>query len=158
MMRPETIIQRTRQAGIDLSVRDGRIAFQPKSRMPLKLLEQIRAEKDGVTVLLSFIQLVRHIGTDSQVNLEDSEILAELCADGIEELKTAKPEARIAWATAIGLRLIRQRGTVPMDWDKIAYCKHCGPIYSYHNLITLSCDWCEMRVAGKPFPQPEKEK
>ena len=103
----------------------------------------------------NFFAFVRHIGIDDQVLLEDDEIRAELDADGIRELKSASLEVRKSWAEAIALRLVRHRGIVPTCWDKVAHCHFCGPVYSYHDLHMCSCDWCDMRIAGKWFPQPE---
>jgi hypothetical protein len=116
-----------------------------------------KTDNSPADVLSKFADLVRHFGTDHGVLLDSSEILTELDADGIECLETASLEVRQSWAKAIALRLIRHRGIVPTDWTKIAHCHFCGPVYSYHDLNMLSCDWCDMRVAGKSFPQPDLE-
>jgi hypothetical protein len=155
-MRPEALIHTSRKAGILLSVYDGRIAFRPKSRMTPKLLNALKTEKSKVTQLLKFCQLARHVGTDSGVRLDDSEILNQLDEAGMDELIIASREVRQSWAEAIALRLVRHRGVVPSGWTKSAHCYFCGPVYSYHDLHMCSCEWCDMRVTGKWFPQPEQ--
>ncbi len=169
LMDSAELIQKVHEAGAEISLAGDKVNVLHASRLPTDLRRQLQKDRDGIVRCLSrmpmdiegdqflsnFLRLVAHIGTDSQVKLEDSEILSELDADGIEELKQASRETRIAWATAIGLRLIRHREIVPMDWNKIAHCKHCGPVYSFHDHDTLSCGWCDMRLAGKWFPVPD---
>ncbi len=114
-----------------------------------------KTAKSQIDVLNKFIRLAQHYGADNGILLEQSEILAELDSEGIEELRTANTEVRQSWAESIATRLVQARGIVPKGWDKVAHCAHCGPVYSFHNLDTLSCGWCHMRLAGKWFPQPE---
>ena len=61
-----------------------------------------------------------------------------------------------AWASALAMRATQRRGHVPRGWDRVAHCAHCGPVYSFHDLDTLSCGWCELKLAGKRFPVPDK--
>lgn len=100
-----------------------------------------------------FVKLVQHYGADSGVLLEDSAIRNELDS---ERLQSASVEIRQAWAEAIATRLVQAQGIVPKGWGKVARCKYCGPVYSFHDLDTLSCGWCDMRLAGKSFPVPDK--
>ena len=107
--------------------------------------------------LKNFTRLVQHYCADHGLLLDETAILSELDAEGIEELKTASTDVRQSWAESIATRLVQARGIVPKGWDKVANCAHCGPVYSFHDLDTLSCGWCDMRLAGKWFPQPEQK-
>jgi len=129
-----------------------------KTKKTKVLLETTdKTAKSQIEVLNNFTRLVQHYGADNGVLLEQSEILTELDSEGIEELRTTSTEVRQSWAESIATRLLQARGIVPKVWDKIAHCAHCGPVYSDHHLDTLSCGWCELRLAGKWFPSPEKK-
>jgi len=104
-------------------------------------------------VLSRFIGLAKKVGVDNGILLEETDIIGEL--DKPEELLDIDQVTPISWSTAVGLRLVRQKGIVPEGWTRVAHCAHCGPIWSHHGLDTLSCAWCEMRLAGKDFPKPE---
>jgi hypothetical protein len=166
-MRPELIIMRAHQRGVKLNEMNRLIEAYPKTRLTPELRKLIRRYRSDVVEYLAkpepeynqqrFLELIGQTCTDNAINPTDNEILAELDTDGIEELKTATLETRLSWATAIGLRIIRHHGFVPTGWTKIAHCYFCGPVHSYLNLNMLSCQWCEMREAGKSFPQPSSE-
>jgi len=99
---------------------------------------------------------VQHYGADNGLLLEESTILSELDTEGISNLQELSTEARQSWAEAVALRLVRHRGIVPTGWTKTAHCYLCGSGYSYHDLNMLSCEWCDMRSAGKRFPVPDE--
>jgi hypothetical protein len=61
-----------------------------------------------------------------------------------------------SWAAALALRAVQARGIVPAGWNKTAHCQHCGYVHSWHELDSLSCGWCWLRVEGRYFPQPDK--
>ena len=94
---------------------------------------------------------------DQGIQLEEKEITAlvpptdwrDVAGCNIDELK--------AWAAALAMRAVRYRGKIPSGWDQVALCANCGPVYSFHNLDTLSCGWCDMRMAGKWFPTPNQQ-
>jgi len=113
------------------------------SETPIPLTDNTDTGSKGI--LARFCSLARHAGIDNGKMLDDVEILRELDAEGIRELANESREIRIAWATAIALRLIRYQGLVPTGWDKVAHCANCGPVWSY---------WCELRKAGKWFRRP----
>ena len=138
---------------------DKKNAFLNDKAKKSKVLQETTAKtaKSQTEVLNKFTRRAQHYGADNGVILEQSEILAELDSEGIEELRTASTEVRQSWAESIATRLLQARGIVPKVWDKIAHCAHCGPVYSDHHLDTLSCGWCELRLAGKWFPSPEKK-
>jgi hypothetical protein len=111
---------------------------------------------DTKSLLGYFCDLARNVGIDNEIALTDTEVLAELDSQGREDLISATPETRIAWAAAIGLRLVQTQGIVPRDWRHVITCAQCGPVYHYAAIGDLeSCGWCHMRHAGKWFPQPE---
>jgi hypothetical protein len=115
-----------------------------------------KADSDRKSILAGFCDLVRHIGADRGKLLDDVEILRELDVDGIRELGDISSEMRLAWATALAQRLIRQNGLVPAGWNKEALCASCGPVWSFTTIECLACPWCELRTAGKRFPRPKK--
>jgi hypothetical protein len=59
-----------------------------------------------------------------------------------------------AWANALVIRMIQQRGQIPNNWNQVSRCARCGPVWSDHGIDTLSCGWCWLRIAGKEFPRP----
>ena len=61
----------------------------------------------------NFIRLVQHICTDSAIYVAEQDIIRQLDNKGVEELRTASPDTRQSWASAIALRLVRERGIVP---------------------------------------------
>ncbi len=70
------------------------------------------------------------------------------------EVETATTGELQVWAAGLVIRTTQARGMIPAGWDKITNCKHCGPVWSEHELPTLSCGWCWMRDAGMKFPKP----
>ena len=155
------LIQKVHEAGAEIALAGDKINVRHVSRLPDALRRQLQQNKEKVICTLrgfslpKFTRLVQHFGADNGVLLDESEILSELDSKGIAELRTAKTAVRHSWAESIAIRLVQARGIVPKGWDKIANCAHCGPVYSFHDLDTLSCGWCDMRLAGKWFPQPE---
>ena len=95
---------------------------------------------------------------DHGLQLEEKEIAALVPPSDWTDTEQCTIEELKAWAAALAMRAVRYRGKVPAGWDKVANCAHCGPVYSFHNLDTLSCGWCDMRLAGKRFPVPDKPK
>ena len=139
---------------------DKKNTFSNDQAKKSKVLKETTAKtaKSQIEALNNFCRLVQHYVADHGLLLEESEILSELDSEGIEELRTASTEVRQSWAEAIATRLVQVRRIVPKGWDKIAHCQHCGPVWAEHDLDTLTCGWCWMRLAGKWFPQPETEK
>ena len=70
---------------------------------------------------------------------------------GLADISAAELDG---WASALALRTVQARQIVPTGWGKVANCRYCGPVWSEHELPTLSCGWCWMRAAGKSFPRP----
>ena len=160
--------QKPNQAGSDplLSVigsgfvpADKKNTFSKDKAKKSKVLKEStdKTAKSQIEVLNNFCRLVQHYGADHGVLLKGSVILSELDSEGIADLQEASTVVRQSWAESIATRLVQARGIVPKDWDKIAQCAHCGPVYSFHDLNTLSCGWCDMRLAGNPFPQPKEK-
>lgn len=86
--------------------------------------------------------------------LEEKEIAALVPPADWREVTNCSPGELQAWAAALAMRAVRYRGKIPAGWSKVAHCKECGPVYSFHDQDTLSCGWCDMTRAGKPFPRP----
>jgi len=124
-----------------------------------KVLKETTAKtaKSQIDVLSRFTRLVQHYGADHGALLEEAVIFSELDTDGIADLQAASTAVRQSWAESIATRLIQVRRIVPKGWDKIAHCRHCGPVWSEHDLNMLSCNWCWMRLAGRWFPKPQNK-
>ena len=160
--------QKPNQAGSDplLSVigsgfvpADKKNTFSKDKAKKSKVLKETTAktDKSQFEVLNNFCRLVQHYGADHGVLLEESVILSELDSEGIADLQAASTTVMQSWAEALAIRLVQVRGIVPKGWDKVAHCQHCGPVWAEHDLPTLSCGWCWMRLAGKRLPQPDIE-
>lgn len=113
-----------------------------------------KSDKSPPNALKNFVELAMHVGIDNGIKFDEVDIISEL--DNPEDLEGISRPEWIAWATAVGLRLVRERGIVPEGWTKIAHCHFCGPVFSYHDLHMCSCEWCNVREAGKYFPQPNE--
>lgn len=94
---------------------------------------------------------------DQGFKLEEKEIAALVPPSDWRDVSNCDLDQLKARAAALAIRAVRYRGKVPRGWDQVARCRHCGPVYSFHDLDTLSCGWCDMRLAGKRFPAPRKE-
>ena len=92
---------------------------------------------------------------DQGIQLEEKEIAALVPPSDWRDVSNCDLDELKAWGAALATRAVRYRCKVPRGWDKVAHCAHCGPVWSEHNLDTLSCGWCDMRLAGKWFPTPE---
>ena len=93
---------------------------------------------------------------DQGIQLEEKEITALMPPTDWRDVAGCDVDQLKAWAAALAMRAVRYRGKVPRGWDKVAHFAHCGPVYSFHDLDTLSCGWCDMRLAGKWFPAPKE--
>jgi hypothetical protein len=123
------------------------------SETPIALTD--KADSSQSQTLSKFCDLVRHVGASNGKLLDNTEILRELDVEGIRELNVVPREVRLAWATAVALRLIRKHSLIPNGWDLVAHCANCGPVWSYAAFECLSCPWCEIRHAGKWIPRPD---
>jgi len=87
-------------------------------------------------------------------HLDEKEVAALVPPSDWRDAEKCTPEELKAWAIALALRAIRYRGQVPIGWDQIVNCKHCGPVYSFTAGQCLACPWCELKRAGKYVPVP----
>ena len=161
-MDGSVLIEKVHEAGAEIALAGGKITVQHASRLPDALRHQLQQNKEEVIRTLrgfslpNFARLVQHYGTDNGLLLEKAAILGELDTQGIADLQAASTQIRHSWAESIATRLVQEQGIVPKGWHQVAHCQQCGPVYSFHDLDTLSCGWCEMRRAGKPFPVPDE--
>jgi hypothetical protein len=91
---------------------------------------------------------------DQGLKLDEREIAALVPPTDWRDVAGCNLDELKAWAAALAMRAVRYRGKVPRGWDMVSTCAHCGPVWSDHGLDTLSCGWCDMRMAGKWFPAP----
>jgi hypothetical protein len=125
-----------------------------ENRHPENIRTKIRASSNQSKL----VRLAIQTGVFNQgVKLEKMEVAALVPPSDWRDVANCTPDELKAWGAALAMRAVRYRGKVPAGWDKVAHCQHCGPVYSFHDQHTLSCGWCEMRLAGKWFPQPETQ-
>jgi hypothetical protein len=155
-----TVIEQARQAGLRIGIRGDQLGVDPIARLSDELRQHIREQRDAIVlavknvparlVRLAIVAGIHEQGyefTFAEIRrLQDNQDLQDAINCSRAELQ--------AWALALAIRATQYRGKVPRGWDKGANCAHCGPVYSFHDLDTLSCGWCWMRHAGLPFPQP----
>ncbi len=164
-MQVESIIRQADQAGIELFLAGDRIAARPKSKLSADLRELIKTHRQEVVRYLSakspqskLIRLAIQSGIfDQGIQLEEKEIATLVPPSDWRDVSNCDLDQLKAWAAALAMRAVRYRGKVPRGWDKVAHCTHCGPVYSSHDLDTLSCGWCDMRLARKRFPKPNQQ-
>ena len=163
-MNAESIIRQADQAGIELFLAGDRIAARPKSKLSADLRELIKTHREEVVRYLSaklpqskLIRLAIQAGIyEHALVLEEKEVAALVPPSDWRDTAKCTIEELQAWAACLALRAVRYRGKVPSGWDKISQCAQCGPVWSDHGLDTLSCGWCELRLAGKWFPAPKQ--
>jgi len=104
-----------------------------------------------------FVRMVQAAADDHGCNLDSDLVLSVLKQADIDQIPTCPPPELKAWADALALRLIRERGKVPKGWNQICHCKGCGPVYLWPGAATEcdGCPWCWNRVKGQQVPQPE---
>jgi len=88
----------------------------------------------------------------------EQEVAALVPPSDWRDAEKCTPEELKAWGALLALRAVRNRGIVPDGWDQIAHCAACGPVYALVAGECVYCPWCEMKRAGKWFPQPEEER
>ena len=88
--------------------------------------------------------------------LDEKEIAALVPPTDWRDVSCCSIDELKAWAAALAMRAVRNRGKVPRGWDKVANCAHCGPVYSFAAGDCLACPWCELILAGNWFPVPHQ--
>ncbi len=159
-MEAQTILEQVRKSGLIIALHDNQIALNPISQLNDDLRQLIRGNRESVTLAIKnapsrLVQLAICAGIHEQgFQFSPSDIRRVVDNEDLLDVVNYSRVALQAWASALAIRAVRYRGKVPQDWDKITHCGHCGPVYSFHDLDTLSCGWCDMRLAGKWFPVP----
>ena len=97
----------------------------------------------------------RHAIFDQGIQLEEKEITALMPPTDWRDVAGCNLDELKAWAAALAMRAVRYRSKIPTGWDQVALCANCGPVYSFAAGDCLACPWCELKRAGKRFPQPE---
>lgn len=157
------LVDELRATGLRIGIRNGRFALAPTTKIDSEIRRQVRANTDSLVLAVKnapagLVELAIHAGIHEQgYRLSPAEIRKLQSHDDLYEVINCTSEEKQSWASALAIRAVQMRGKVPRGWDKTAHCRRCGPVYSYHDLDTLSCHWCELRRADKPFPQPELE-
>jgi len=162
-MKPKTVIHNLRRAGLRLAIRGGHLGVDPIAQLGDNLRQHIREQRDAIVLAvknapaqLVHLAIVAGIHEQGMV-FTTLEIRRQQGHDDLLDAINCNRAELQGWASALAIGAAQSRGLVPRGWDKTAVCGCCGPVYSFHNQDTLSCGWCEMRQAGKWFPQPEAE-
>jgi hypothetical protein len=68
----------------------------------------------------------------------------------------ADPEVLEAFAFALRLTEIRERGERPAHYTRAAYCEFCGPVWLFPGETTRvhGCPWCEIVAKRRTIPRP----
>jgi len=161
-MDTQTVLAQVRKSGLQIGFCSGQLAVNPHSQLSDELRQLIRDNRDDITLAIKnapgrLVQLAIHAGIHEQgFQFSPSDIRLLVSNEDLQDVVNCTRHEIQAWASALAIRATQRRGQVPRDWDRTAICRHCGPVYSFHDLDTLSCNWCEMRLAGKWFPVPDE--
>ena len=106
----------------------------------------------------AFVRMVQAAADGHGCTLAFELILSVLKQADIDQLPDCSPNERKAWADALALRLIRERGKVPKGWTQVCHCNGCGPVYLWPGAATEcdGCPWCWNRAKGQQVPKPEE--
>ena len=160
-MNAKAVIQNARQAGLRIAIRGGHLGVDPIARLGDNLRQQIREQRDAIVLAVKnaparLVRLAIVAGIHEQsYEFTSAEIRRLQDNQDLQDAINCSRAVLQAWASALAIRATQRRGKVPSGWDKSAICAHCGLVYSFHDLDTLSCGWCELRLAGKWFPAPK---
>ena len=157
-MEARQIIDQVQAAGARIQLEGLQIAVEPISLVSDDLRKQISANRDAVfdTLKTAFDDLVELAAgkawTLHEQRVAESEVLRVIGdTSGLADCTATELDG---WASALALRTVQARQMIPRGWNKISNCKHCGPVWSEHQLPTLSCGWCWMRDKAMKFPRP----
>ncbi len=158
-----TVIEQTREAGLRMAIRGDQLGVDPITRLGDDLRQEIREQRDAIVLAVKnapaqLVGLAIGAGIHEQgYEFTSAEIRRLQDNQDLQDAINCNRAEIQAWASALAMRATQRRGHVPRGWDQVAYCAHCGPVYSEYRMDTLSCGWCDMRLAGKWFPQPKAE-
>ncbi len=161
-MEARVIIEEVRKSGLRIGLRNSQIAVNPIALLSDNLRTQIRGNCDGITLAIKnapgrLVELAIHAGIHEQgIQFSPSDIRHLMSNEDLQDVVNCTRQEMQAWASALAIRATQRRGHVPRGWDMTSICRYCGPVYSFHNLDTLSCGWCWLRLAGKWFPVPDE--
>jgi hypothetical protein len=68
----------------------------------------------------------------------------------------ADPDALAAFAFALRLQAMRERGERPEHYTRAALCETCGPVWLFPGEAerVRACPWCVNTASGLPIPRP----
>ena len=159
-METQVIIEEVRKSGLKIGLRNNQIAVKPVSLLNDNLRAQIRGNCDDITLAIKnapsrLVQLAIHAGIHEQgIQFSPSNIRRLVSNEDLQDVVNCTRHEMQAWASALAIRAMQHCGQMPRGWDRTSICRQCGPVYSFHDLDSLSCGWCWMRHAGLHFLQP----
>ena len=160
-MDARQIIDQVQAAGAKIQIEGQKIAVEPVSLVSDSLRYEISKNRDAVFNVLknNFDALVELAVSKAwslhEYRVAESEVLRVIGdTSGLTDVSAAELDG---WACALAIRTVQTRGMVPKGWNKVSKCRRCGPVWSDHELPTLSCGWCWMRAENLTFSQPVRK-
>jgi hypothetical protein len=88
--------------------------------------------------------------------LTSRDLYEALAPEDVVAWRASETDADYLRAFAMALHDSREReaGRIPADYEVIATCKRCGPVWLFIDGTVESCPWCINRLAGWPIPRP----
>lgn len=130
----------------------------PESVITDALLADVRAHKPALLRLLDPPGLSAVLAAAcAPLGLDPAVLRAELGAQDLGDFAAGEltPDALAAWAWAITIRRMRERGEVPAHYTAVTHCQGCGPVPIFPGTpdVVEACPWCFNRVAGRALPK-----
>ena len=137
-MNPAKLLDEIQDRGIRLEARQDMLYFDaPKGALTAELKHALKQHKPELLQSYHGIPVL------------------ELRQIAGEEWDTVTAEERRAFAKAIQIRRMRERGEVPRHYTATTVCDHCGPVPIFPGVAArvAGCVWCFRRAQGLPIPR-----
>ena len=149
------LLAEVRDAGIRVSLNGDKLRLEaPRGAVSPSLQARLRAHKPELIAVLKDAlgdTRARLLGlcADLPGNLVD--LLADVDVDACGGL----PDDTLrAYLRALYRRQRMDAGKVPEEWQAVARCDGCGPIWWHRTERLIACPWCFNRRAGAVVPKP----
>ena len=157
-MNAAELLAEVTQRGGRLLPNGDRLRVEAPEPLPDDLLDRLRAHKPELLALLDPGGLAEALtAACAPVGLDPAELRAEFTAKDLADFAagTLNPDVLAAWAWAVTIRRMRERGEVPAHYTAVTHCRGCGPVPIFEGCPDQveGCPWCFNRVAGLPVPK-----
>lgn len=141
-LRLEALLDRLASLGGSVRLEGERVLVRP-ANLPADLMAALRAHKAELRSHL--------IASRYGVALAELRAIAGRDWPQLE----ADPGLLAAFAEAVALRKLRERGEVPPHYTAVTTCRHCGPVPIFPGCPpeVFGCPWCFNRIEGRPVPR-----